>query len=175
MRHVEHGLAVACLALVLGCGANGQTPAPPPQQPQTPTRPEDQELLNQFVAPHERVAKPTIELADVNGACEKPEGVTPEYTAKGRMVQWRILNGCSREQTIRLTNWRIKGTEETDYPFRQPETQAACKIEPGRFCVITLTVRPTGPRDETGAWVYRYDIVNGDGTVLDPEIIIEWF
>jgi len=180
MRHARSGLVVAGIALVLGCGVNGQTPPPAPggAPPQAVTG--DQPLLNQFVAPDERVRTPWVTLSQQDGGCLKTEPLGPEYTKKGRQVVWLVFNDCKETALVRVDNFVIKPppgqTAISDYPF-DPGAQQ-CTAPPGGRCLIRLTVRQDPPKGAPAVrpvvYVYSYDfLVNGTRT--DPEIIIEWF
>ena len=179
MGHATRGLVVGSLALVLGCGANGQEPASSPQgDRQTVT--EDQLLRNRFVAPDERVGTPWVTLTQQDAGCLKTEPLGPEYAKKGRQVIWLVFNDCKETALVRVDNFAIKPppgqSAVGDFPF-DPGPQE-CTAPAGGRCTIRLTVRQDPPKGTpTGrpvVFVYTYDfLVNG--TPTDPEIIIEWF
>lgn len=123
-------------------------------------------------APSEAVGNLMIVLTERKGTCVKTEALPPHYTAKGRRVQWVIVNGCRRAADVALNNFTPKGSAKKHFPFTSGKT--SCTVPAGGTETLKLVVGGAGPEGQTGVFVYTYD-VEVNGKTIDPEIIIEWF
>ena len=162
MQAVARGLIVS-VAVLLGCAASAPDTSQSAQM----------EAAVQPAGPPQAIHVDLSEQ-EPGGACVKA-AMKPVYAHHGVVVQWRVTNSCGGVHTVGVTNFRIKGTTTSYWPFTQPEGPRDCRAQPkGGTCMITLTIKPDRTDGAKGVWVFEYDVLL-DGTKLDPEIIIEWF
>jgi hypothetical protein len=177
MRYARWAAVLACLGLAGACTASDGQTRPPAEQKQV----QESSAFTDLVAPGERHTTVGIVLTEQNGRCVKTDPVEPIYTKKGRRVTWFIQNGCSKPLDLRFTGFDMKPPSGTTFdPFATPPPN--CHADPGGSCLTVPSKRPpfaviaqTGPHAAKGVWVFTYQIVDGDGHVIDPEIVIEWF
>jgi hypothetical protein len=119
-------------------------------------------------------SKATLTLAMSGGSCGKTlVGNDPDAGFKDRLrarrggaVEWTVINNCTADATVKLTDWIRKADKGAESPV-DPAGKDECTAAAGKQCVIALHIR-----GNAGIVTYSYS-TTVNGVTKDPDLIIE--
>lgn len=117
-------------------------------------------------------SKATLTLAMSGGSCGKTlVGNDPDVkdrlrAKRGGAVEWTVINNCTGDATVKLTDWIRKADKGVESPV-DPAGKDECTAAAGKQCVIALHIR-----GNAGIVTYSYS-TTVNGVKKDPDLIIE--
>jgi hypothetical protein len=96
----------------------------------------------------------------------------------GHKVTWSVTNSSGATEHVEICDFLLKNAGDPTRPIKDtPVDGNQATIDFGSIPDGATEVRTTKMKASKagypGAWVYKYTLVVG-GTVIDPELVVEW-